>query len=63
MVEEIILLHETEYFLPVDYRSGFLQIFCELLVVIAYKFSFQEILYNKKDLCVRDTTISFHMER
>ena len=50
IIEEIVLLHETEYLLPVDYISGFLEVFADLLVAIAYKLSSQKFLYNRKDM-------------
>ena len=58
IVEEIVLLHEAEYLLPVDYISGSLQVFADLLVTIADEFLAQQIRNIKQDLfiCTRDNS-------
>ena len=58
IVEEIVLLQYTEYLLPVDYISGSLQMFCDLLVTIADEFPAKKIHDIKQELfiCNRDNS-------
>ena len=52
IVEEIVLLQYAEDLLPVDYISGSLQVFADLLVTIADEFLAQQIRNIKQDLSI-----------